>query len=178
MAKAATATAAGSARASARARIETNCRAKSHRACQGSARASARARIETGLSCDWLDFSRVAPAPRRGRGLKLVGDFGRLEVGRVAPAPRRGRGLKRQVVHDATDRHQRSARASARARIETKRVCDIPAPLVVAPAPRRGRGLKPVVRLYPPVPSEVAPAPRRGRGLKQRDPVAGGKSHG
>ena len=133
----------GSARASARARIETNCTPSLAAGVLGSARASARARIETCRCRERRRCCRVAPAPRRGRGLKRVGHngdggsvgvapaprrgrglkqtahFTRIRRRAVAPAPRRGRGLKRSRCMPPARRSHRSARASARARIET-----------------------------------------------------------
>ena len=59
-----------SARASARARIETKEENDMTMEEEGSARASARARIETKLPAIQRSLILVAPAPRRGRGLK------------------------------------------------------------------------------------------------------------
>ena len=61
---------------------------------------------------------RVAPAPRRGRGLKQGDENDDENEPLVAPAPRRGRGLKRLLVKIHAEGY------------------------TVAPAPRRGRGLK------------------------------------
>ena len=84
-----------SARASARARIETQHHHLDAQDGLRSARASARARIETYTPDKLRQRSGVAPAPRRGRGLKHVVVVGVGHRAVVAPAPRRGRGLKR-----------------------------------------------------------------------------------
>ncbi len=92
---------------------------------------------------DLRRFSAVAPASRRGRGLKLFGWWTLVSGLVVAPAFRRGRGLKHQHPHGGQVVER------------------------VAPASRRGRGLKPTGSTRRSATWKgVAPASRRGRGLK------------
>ena len=50
------------------------------------------------MALDRSEYARVAPAPRRGRGLKLLRNGISQAVAFVAPAPRRGRGLKHGLL--------------------------------------------------------------------------------
>jgi len=134
---------------------------------QCSARAEARARIETLPSWMHRSLTPVAPAPRRGRGLKHAPQITRrLTCICSARAEARAR-IETSWRFYPQRRQSGSARAEARARIETPRRATAPRAGWVAPAPRRGRGLKRISVVGVKGRVEVAPAPRRGRGLKQ-----------